>query len=529
METFSGISSLLRHVLFAGTRVVDLRSRIRSIQLTNAIAVIASFLFIILETYLYYKNGWSRVGQVGLCTIISFFAVILLNHFQQFNFSRSLICVIVPIALPAAIFLPRINLIGEYNYFRSPEIYCILICCSAIPLMVFSLKEKKALSIGLFLNALVLFSFDFVLYRFSNAYQANAYTILRFISAHIVVLIMFLFITGCIAFLKNLFEYFEEKNDRLIAQLHLKNKQLHNTNMELLESNQNIEAQNEEILSQSEELLQSQESLMLANAEIERQKKELQEKNELLETALGEKNFDLLQTNHQLINQNSDLQQFSFTVSHNLRAPVASMKGLINLYHLSSSAKERSNLMQLIEESTGSLDTVIQDLGKILDIRHNNFNALEKVNLQAEVDIIIQSLSAFIHTNHVSVQTDFEQPDIVSIKAYLNSILYNLISNAIQYRSPSRNLIIKISSRLRGDHIVLEISDNGLGLDLSKYGTELFKLYKRFHSHTPGKGLGLFLVRQQLEKLNATIDVDSIPDLGTTFRIFHLMDLEALP
>jgi signal transduction histidine kinase len=437
------------------------------------------------------------------------------------NLSRVLLCLIIPLAIPAAIFLPRLSTIGNYTYFRSPEVYIILISTSVIPLLVFSLREKKALLISLLVNVLVLFSFDFLLYRLSSSFGQAPYTILRFIISHLVVFIMFLFINGSLAFLKTLFEYFEARNEKLISQLHKKNQELQLTNQELYELNQEIEVQNEEIKSQSEELLQSQESVMHANVEIERQKKELEEKNHLLETSLGERNYDLLQTNQQLINQNSDLQQFSFTVSHNLRAPVASMKGLLNLYYLSNTDDERIRVIKLFENATNSLDTIIQDLGKIVDIRQNNFMPLEKVCLQSELNLIIQSLSTSISSNEVLIQTDFAITQLISVKAYINSILFNLVSNAIQYRSLTRRPVIRISSRQHGDNIVFEVSDNGLGMDLQKHRSHLFKLYKRFHSHTPGKGLGLFLVKQQLEKLNAKIEVDSVPDQGTTFRIFH--------
>jgi len=335
------------------------------------------------------------------------------------------------------------------------------------------------------------------------------------------VLIMFLILSGSIAFFKDLFEQFEIENNRLIHRLNLKNDELHRSNLELFELNQNIKVQNEEIKSQSEELLLSQESIIEANLEIERQKKELEEKNNLLEASLGEKNIDLFQTNQQLVKQNSELQQFSFTVSHNLRAPVASLKGLIYLYHISKTDEERAHLIKLLEDSTSSLDTIIEDLGKIIDIRHENFASLEKVNLQTEVDLVLQSLNTFIISNDVSVSTDFAWPQLVSIKAYVNSILFNLINNAIKYRSPDRKPTVRISSRVSEDNVVLEVADNGLGIDLNRHRTDLFKLYKRFHPHTPGKGLGLYIVKQQLEKLNAQIEVESVLGKGTTFRIFH--------
>jgi len=519
---------LLKQILSTGVYEAGSWSKVRSIQLTNAIALITSFLFLILVSYIAVHNGWSTVVNVGLLTILMLVSVIALNRVRRYNLSRGLLCIIIPLAVLVAVYLPRINLIGQYTYFRSADVYCILITSSVIPLLIFSLRERKALFFGLMINVLVLISFDFTLYRFSSSYGQVPYPLLRFVGANLIVLIMFIFLAGSIAFFKDLFEYFEIKNDQLIHRLNQKNLELNESNRELFELNQDIEVQNEEIKSQSEELLISQESIITANAEIERQKRELEEKNNLLEESLDEKNSALLQTNQQLIRQNSELQQFSFTVSHNLRAPVASMKGLIHLHHLAQSDQERAHIIRLFEESTGSLDTIIQDLGKIIDIRHDNFTAFEKIRLQGEVDLILQSLNTFIISNEVSVRTDFTWPVLVSIKAYINSILFNLITNAVKYRSLDRKPIIQISSRSNDEYVVLEVSDNGLGIDLQKYRSDIFKLYKRFHSHTPGKGLGLFIVKQQVEKLNARIEVESVPERGTTFRIFHQKNMDQI-
>jgi len=306
---------------------------------------------------------------------------------------------------------------------------------------------------------------------------------------------------------------FELKNNQLIDHLNRKNIELETSNRSLSELNKDIEAQNEEIQAQSEELRQSQDSLVLANGEIERQKMEL-------ENSLDEKSKDLLNTNQQLVSQNNELQQFSYTVSHNLRGPVASILGLINLHRLSLSEEEKAHTIRLLETSALSLESIIYDLSRIIDIRHDKFSIYEPVSFEQELLLIKQSLTTFIDKNKVKIEEDFVPIELLSVKAYVNSILYNLVSNAIQYRSPERSPVIRISSTQIDGHVILAVSDNGLGIDLSRFKGDMFKLYKRFHTSTPGgKGLGLYLIKQQAEKLNGRIEVESTPGNGSTFKV----------
>src|SRR5260221_3140732 len=110
------LHSLLKQVLFAGAYAAGLRSKVRSIQLTNAIALITTFLFLILVSYLILRNGWSTVVQVGFFTIAILLSVIVMNHFHLYNLSRGLMCLIIPVAVMVAVFLPRITMIGQYTY-----------------------------------------------------------------------------------------------------------------------------------------------------------------------------------------------------------------------------------------------------------------------------------------------------------------------------------------------------------------------------------------------------------------------------
>lgn len=161
----------------------------------------------------------------------------------------------------------------------------------------------------------------------------------------------------------------------------------------------------------------------------------------------------------------------------------------------------------------------MQDLNMILQLRSSDADYQEPVNLQNLVDDI-KMASDFQENERVQIHTDFSASGkLTAIKSYVYSIFLNLISNSIKYRQPDRPCIISITSHVKQDKIILVFKDNGIGIDLKKFGPEVFGLYKRFHLHIKGKGLGLFLVRTQVESLGGTISIDSKEGEGTEFRV----------
>lgn len=119
------------------------------------------------------------------------------------------------------------------------------------------------------------------------------------------------------------------------------------------------------------------------------------------------------------------------------------------------------------------------------------------------------------------IETDFSGGEILfSVKPMVSSILYNLVSNAIKYRDAARQPVVKISSHQHNEFLRIDVRDNGLGIDTVKFKEKLFGMYKRFHSHTEGKGLGLYLVKLQAESLGGKIEVSSEPGSGTTFSVY---------
>ena len=488
----------------------------RAIVLSNTIALIAAALVAIFTLYTL-KDGWGFYDTIIIVTLLTLCSVPLLNRGGFITISRTLLSVTIPVASLTVLLLPRIQHPHTAEYTRAPGVYAVLLATSVIPVLIFASRERRFMLLALTTNFVFFSSVDVFLRYFSRLHMLP--TVSQYVSLNLPLLIAYVLLVSSVLSLKGLVDKFELENLHLIHSLAVNNDQLLRTNRELHELNKNIETQNEEIQAQSEELMQSQESLLLASQEIERQKIELERQNILLEKSLDAQSKDLLVTNQQLISQNNELQQFSYTVSHNLRGPVASMLGLINIHHLSHTDDERTRVLSLIEQSARSLETIIRDLNKIVDIRNDKFAFFETVSLEQELRLIRESLNAFIIQNQVELQADIRCSEIVSIKAYVNSILYNLLSNAIQYRSPDRRPVIKVTFSATPYHTTLEVTDNGLGIDLTRFQGDIFKLYKRFHTHTQGKGLGLYLVKQQVEKLNGRIEVESQPDIGSTFRV----------
>lgn len=220
-----------------------------------------------------------------------------------------------------------------------------------------------------------------------------------------------------------------------------------------------------------------------------------------------------------LIKRNKELEQFSYVVSHNVRAPLVNIISLISLLDPLGICED-VEVLSALKESTDKLDSVILDLNSILNMNHEFTEAMELVDLSEIVFNIKLSIANLIGSSKVQILDDFSVINQVhSIKSYVHSIFYNLIINGIKYRQPDVLPQIKISSNIENGMLVLEFSDNGLGIDLGRYGGEIFGLYKRFHPGIEGKGMGLYMVKNQVGQLGGQISVSSQQGMGTTFTV----------
>ncbi|MBI3220048.1 MAG: PAS domain S-box protein [Bacteroidetes bacterium] len=218
--------------------------------------------------------------------------------------------------------------------------------------------------------------------------------------------------------------------------------------------------------------------------------------------------------------KNSNLQQFSYIVSHNLRAHVAKIMGLASI--IGNDPNENNELVHLITEEAANLDGVVKDINTIVSAGKSTDQKKELVSFQKTLDQVKQVLEYSITEAHALITHDFnEAHEILTIKGFLYSILFNLVSNAIKYRDPARPLRIAVRTTRKDRFICLSVQDNGKGIDMEKYGAKVFGLYRRFHGNAiPGKGVGLNLVKTHAESLGGYAEVESTLNEGTIFKIY---------
>lgn len=231
--------------------------------------------------------------------------------------------------------------------------------------------------------------------------------------------------------------------------------------------------------------------------------------------------YEKAQIMNDLIQRNKDLEQFAYIVSHNLRAPVANIIGVTNFFKMPDiEPDEKLVMIDALNHSAVALDNVIKDLSLILQIRREINEQKTIIHFSEIINEIKLSVENLIKSEKVQIAIDFSAIDqITSIKSYIYSIFYNLISNSIKYKQPDTPPVIKIKSSLVDNQIVLHFSDNGMGIDLKKNKDAVFGLYKRFHHNIEGKGMGLFMVKTQVETLGGRINIRSELNKGTEFKI----------
>ena len=220
-----------------------------------------------------------------------------------------------------------------------------------------------------------------------------------------------------------------------------------------------------------------------------------------------------------LTKSNLELEKFAYITSHDLRAPIVNLKSLINLYDTNQPDNpDNTKIIHNLNKDIFRLDNTLTDLINILKLKKAEDLKIEKLYFDDVLKLVLESIRELIKEKNPVIDIDFsEQPSIYYDHNYLHSILVNLISNGIKFNRSNVQSKIKISTSLENDFVVLRIEDNGRGIDMNKLHDKLFGLYQRFHKGVTGRGLGLFLVKSQIESLDGEIKVESEVDRGTIF------------
>lgn len=217
--------------------------------------------------------------------------------------------------------------------------------------------------------------------------------------------------------------------------------------------------------------------------------------------------------------QNKELQNFIHIISHNLRRPLSNLLALSSQYTLGLH-KENDWIMERVQDSCQNLDTIIRDLNFSLSLKEVDIHKMKPVALDQIMNDVTVLLQKELLDSKAQLEMDLACDKIIGIKSYYVNILYNLILNAIKYAAPGRPPHVKLSIMGNSDLITIKVQDNGIGMKLTPdRQKKIFDMYGRLSGKTEGKGLGLYLVKSQVEAMNGTIKVTSELNKGTTFEI----------
>lgn len=218
--------------------------------------------------------------------------------------------------------------------------------------------------------------------------------------------------------------------------------------------------------------------------------------------------------------QNKSLMNFAHIVSHNLRSHASNLSMLSGFLMKETAEKEKENLVHMIDEAAESLNETVQHLNEVVQVKTSAAEKIRSINLFDTVTAVKKNLKILMKENNAQCELSIPKNlKVDAIQAYLESVLLNLFTNSLKYKSPDRDVKIRIEAKKTGQKVRLAFTDNGLGMDLDRYGSKIFGMYKTFHRHKDAKGIGLFITKNQMESMNGKISVESEVGQGSTFYL----------
>ena len=234
-----------------------------------------------------------------------------------------------------------------------------------------------------------------------------------------------------------------------------------------------------------------------------------------------DKEEELVKTLEIISEQNSRLLNFAHIVSHNLSSHSGNFKMLLNFIENEDNPEALEEIFAHLKTSSNGLSDTIEHLKELVDINARMIHKKESLNLNSYLNKVFTILEEEIRVNEVIIKNIIPNDYNVNFNpSYLESILLNFTTNAIKYAHPDRKPKICYTLSKEKSYTILEIKDNGLGINLEKYGEKLFGMYKTFHNNTNARGIGLFITKNQVEAMGGKVEVESKVNLGTTFKIY---------
>jgi PAS domain S-box-containing protein len=224
--------------------------------------------------------------------------------------------------------------------------------------------------------------------------------------------------------------------------------------------------------------------------------------------------------NETLIKQNKQLEHFTQIASHDLRGPVGNLRSLLYLYNDEQSISERAFLISKVDTVVTNLESTLNELLEMTQFNSEVSRKKTRLSFDTVLRKVMQSFEIQLAQVDATISCDFANAsEIEYTPVYLESIMQNLLSNALKYRSPLRKPTIHFETTKKGEQTMLRVSDNGIGIDLQKSGHLLFGYQQTFHSNPDAKGIGLFIIKAQVEAMGGEITVSSEVGQGTSFHI----------
>ncbi|OGX90065.1 hypothetical protein BEN49_23990 [Hymenobacter coccineus] len=257
-----------------------------------------------------------------------------------------------------------------------------------------------------------------------------------------------------------------------------------------------------------------------ARAQVQTLNEELAAINEELRAT----NEELGDTNNRLTRTNADLDTFVYTASHDLRAPIANIEGLLEALReqLPPAALQAELVPRLLAMMQGAVERFQQTLVHLTDVSKLQLyqsQPPEPVDLPALAEAVRLDLAPLLAATHATLVVNLAAVPTVSFSPKnLRSILYNLLSNAAKYHAPGRPPVVALRGCRAAGRVLLEVEDNGLGLSPEQQG-RLFGMFQRLHDHVEGSGVGLYTVKKIVENAGGTITVRSQLGVGSTFTV----------